>query len=439
VADDHLLQLQPGTVVNERYEVVKCLGAGSMGMVYACRHRELSGHLVAMKVLFGEVAKDPTAAARFRNEIVASYGVNHPNVVRAYEYFRDGDLIAFTMEYVSGGDLADKISLDEPMLIKDVIRMLSQMTSGVQAIHNAGIVHRDLKPENILLTSQGDVKITDFGIARTTTGPRLTEHGGVVGTIDYVSPEYLERGQVDHRSDIYAMGIMAYEMITGETPFRGKSVIETMTMRLKTDPAEPHTLRPECPIELSQIVLKALTRNPDKRYQSASQMLEDLQAIQGGGTVASELSASAMANSSGTSHVTVSPDHASQDTQKKPAQPSASARQSSHARIKPIDPNRSGGSVKALEPMLRSRPELNVIPGGEGSPEVASISVSRPHLSAERIRALSSEVQQEDTSLRSILIALFTLLLGFAVALFVLEHVISPSEPEPPLGVSQSL
>jgi len=438
VADDHLLQLQPGTVVNDRYEVVKCLGAGSMGMVYACRHRELSGHLVAMKVLFGEVAKDPTAAARFRNEIVASYGVNHPNVVRAYEYFRDGDIIAFTMEYVSGGDLADKISLDDLMPVKEVIRMLSQMTSGVQAIHNAGIVHRDLKPENILLTSQGDVKITDFGIARTTTGPRLTEHGGVVGTIDYVSPEYLERGQVDHRSDIYAMGIMAYEMITAETPFRGKSVIETMTMRLKTDPAEPHTLRPDCPVELSRVVMKALTRNPDKRYQAASEMLTDLQNIQGSGTLAAEMPVAALGNASG--GVSASGSEQNADSSKRQALGAQMAKPAQTGKLKPMDSTRSGATVRALEPMLRSRPELNVISGGDPSESHnVSVSVSRPHLSAERIRALSSEVQQEDTSLRSVLIALFVVLLGFAVALFILEHVMSPPEAEPPLGMSQSL
>lgn len=432
MADDHLLQLQPGTVVNERYEIVKCLGAGSMGIVYACRHRELSGHLVAMKVLFGEVAKDPTAAARFRNEIVASYGVNHPNVVRAYEYFRDGDLIAFTMEYVSGGDLADKISLEEPMTIKDVIKMLLQMTAGVQAIHNAGIVHRDLKPENILLTSQGDVKITDFGIAKTTAGPRLTEHGGVVGTIDYVSPEYLEKGQVDHRSDIFSLGIMAYEMVTGETPFRGKSVIETMTMRLKTDAAPPHTLRNDCPLELSKVIMKALTRNPENRYQSAGQMLEDLHQISGGGTIASESSSVAIGNSTDSVEV--------QEKVREHPKSGAASRNGSPTRIKPVDPTRSGASLKSLEPMLRSRPELNVLPGGDGGYDSApSVSISKPHLSAERIRALSSEVQQEDNSLRSILIALFTLLLGFAVALFILEHVINPSEPEPPLGVSQPL
>ena len=276
MSDEHFLNLQPGTVVNGRYEIVKCLGTGSMGMVYACRHKELSDHIVAMKVLFSEVARDEIAAARFRNEIVASYGVNHPNVVRAYEYFRDGDLIAFTMEFVGAGDLADQIGNPESMQIPIIVSMLIQMCSGVQAIHNAGIIHRDLKPENILLTEEGDIKITDFGIARTGSGPKLTEYGGVVGTIDYVSPEYLEKGQVDTRSDIYSLGVLAYEMVTGDSPFQGQSVIETMTMRLRTDPEPPTSKRLDCPEELSRIILRALNRDHEKRYQTASAMMEDL-------------------------------------------------------------------------------------------------------------------------------------------------------------------
>lgn len=279
MADEHLVNLQPGTVIAARYEVVKCLGAGSMGLVYACRHRELTGHLVAMKVLFPEVARDRVAAERFRQEIFASYGVSHPNVVRAYEYFRDGDLVAYTMEYVGGGDLAERLARpDYRMPIPEVVRIVSQMCSGVQAIHDAGIVHRDLKPENILLTKEGNVKIADFGIARTGHGPKLTEHGGVVGTIDYVSPEYMLNSHVDWRSDIYAIGILAYEMITGESPFRGDSVYATMTKRLKTDPQPPSALRPECPPELDRIVLRAMHRDPEQRYQSAAQMFYDLQA-----------------------------------------------------------------------------------------------------------------------------------------------------------------
>lgn len=280
MADEHSIGLQPGTVIAGRYEVVKSLGAGSMGLVYACRHKDL-GHLVAIKVLFPEVAQDRIAAQRFRNEIIASYDVSHPNVVRAYEYIREGDLAAYSMEYVSGGDLAKRLANPQhPISIPEVIQILSQMCSGVQAIHDAGIVHRDLKPENILLTKDGTVKIADFGIARTGQGERLTEHGGVVGTIDYVSPEYMLNSQVDWRSDIYAIGILGYEMITGKSPFVGDSVYATMTKRLKSDPVSPSSIRSECPAELDRIVLKAMQRNPETRYQSAAEMFYDLQNLQ---------------------------------------------------------------------------------------------------------------------------------------------------------------
>ncbi|MCB0329233.1 MAG: protein kinase [Bdellovibrionales bacterium] len=283
MADDHLISLQPGTVLGGRYEVVKCLGAGSMGLVYACRDHELDDHMVAVKVLFPEVAQDKTAAARFRNEIFASYGVSHPNVVRAYEYLRDGDIVAYTMEFVGGGDLAEKIGKDkEPLAIPEIVRLLQEMCLGVQAIHDAGIVHRDLKPENILLTEERRVKIADFGIARMGSGPKLTEHGGVVGTIDYVSPEYMLNAHVDWRSDIYAMGILAYEMIAQESPFRGESVYATMTKRLKTDPEPPSSLRPDCPRELDSIILRAMARDPEQRYQSTKAMYDDLKAYESG-------------------------------------------------------------------------------------------------------------------------------------------------------------
>jgi serine/threonine protein kinase len=279
MTDPHTTSLEPGTVIGGKYEVVSCLGAGSMGMVYACRHRDLQGQLVAAKVLFNEVASDAIAAARFKNEILASYGVSHPNVVRAYEFVRDGDLIAYTMEFVGGGDLADRMSRSDLLSIAEIIRLLSQMAAGVQAIHDAGIVHRDLKPENILLTNEGTVKIADFGIARKTDGPKLTEHGGVVGTLEYVSPEYMLRSQVDWRSDIYAMGVLAYELITGEPPFKGDSAYASISMRLQTDAAPPSRFRAECPNGLDRIILKALQRDPENRYQSALELFQDLQEV----------------------------------------------------------------------------------------------------------------------------------------------------------------
>lgn len=278
-ADDQSMELQPGTIVTGRYEIVKRLGRGSMGFVYACRDREHAGRLVAMKVLFQDFAKDKTGAARFRNEILAAFEVHHENVMSAFEYIRDGGITAYTMEYVGGGDLAERISSGEQLPLHEILRLWSQMAAGVDAIHKKGIIHRDLKPENILLTNTGDVKIADFGIARTGHGPKLTEHGGVVGTIDYVSPEYMLRGQVDHRSDVYALGILAYEMLTGDSPFKGDSVYATMTKRLKQDPLPPSSSRPDCPPELDTIVLRAMAREPEARYQTAAEMQQDIDGL----------------------------------------------------------------------------------------------------------------------------------------------------------------
>jgi len=273
--------IQSGTIIAKRYEILKCLGAGSMGMVYSCRDCELAGRRIAMKVLFPEVAHDTIATKRFMNEVNAAYIVSHPNVVRAYEFFRDGDLVAYTMEFVDGGDLASRLAENKLIPINESLNILSQMCLGVQAIHDAQIIHRDLKPENIMLTHDGVVKIADFGIARLHNGPKLTEHGGVVGTIDYVSPEYMLNSQVDWRSDIYAIGILAYEMIAGCPPFRGDSVYATMTKRLKTDPEPLTKFRPECPKKLANIVIKAMAREPDKRFQSAYEMYEALNQLGG--------------------------------------------------------------------------------------------------------------------------------------------------------------
>lgn len=267
--------LSPGAVIGG-YEIVRPLGAGSMGQVYLSCHTELT-HYVAMKVLFPEVAQDEVASARFRNEIFAAYGVCHPNVVRAYEYLKEGDLLAYTMEYVAGTDLGYRMEQHPPFSTEEMVNLLTQVCDGLQAIHNAGIVHRDLKPENILLTPQKMVKIADFGIARADAQPRLTEHGGIIGTINYVSPEYLLKSQLDSRSDLYAVGVLAYEMVVGDPPFRGKSIYETMMKRVKGDPVSPAARNPRCPEDLDAIIMKALARDPDARFSSAAEMKEALE------------------------------------------------------------------------------------------------------------------------------------------------------------------
>ena len=261
-------------LLNDRLEVVRCLGSGSTGTVYLCRNRE-AGHQVAVKILFPDLARDESAVTRVRNEVVAGYEVAHPNVVRMYEYFREGENICFTMEYIDGGNLSQEMADNHPLDCRRVVQLLVDICSGLEAVHATGIIHRDLKPENILLTKDGTAKISDFSIAQSPT----IEPGGVVGTMDYIAPEYLQSGSVDQRGDIYAVGVIAYELLTDQPPYKEATVIATMTKRLEEDPVPPSELNPRCPPSLSELTISALSRDPAKRPQSAKQMVEMLQRI----------------------------------------------------------------------------------------------------------------------------------------------------------------
>jgi serine/threonine protein kinase len=272
--------LKNGTIVGGHYEIISYLGEGAMGQVYLAQHTELQGHQVALKVLFPEFAEDKTYSERFKNEIFASYGVFHPNVVRAYEYMREGEMVAFSMEFIDGGDLS--MLLDENpqgLPVEQIINLIMQICAGLAAIHETGIIHRDLKPENILIRKDGLVKIADFGIARVETKSNLTEHGSVVGTLNYVSPEYLIESKVDWRSDIYALGVLGYEMLTGHLPWVEGSIYNSMTQRLNSDPASPMESRSDIPPALEAIVMKAMHRDINQRYQSAADIFLALQEI----------------------------------------------------------------------------------------------------------------------------------------------------------------
>jgi serine/threonine protein kinase len=273
-----MIGFEPGALFEGRYEIVKHLGAGGMGAVYlACdpRHRDF---LVALKVLYPGVIKSEEARLRFRNEIVASYRVNHRNIVRAYEYFDEPEFQAYAMEYVDGGDLLDRISQGS-ISIPEVIEILRQATSGLEAVHAEGICHRDLKPENILLTKKGVVKITDFGVARLKGGQGLTQVGAMVGTPKYLAPEYVETGESDHRGDLYALGVIAYEMLTGVSPFRAESKTALMIERFQNEFAPILSLRPDCPVALAKIIEKAMSVKLSERYQSAEEMRLDLELL----------------------------------------------------------------------------------------------------------------------------------------------------------------
>lgn len=266
----------PGTIVCGTYEVVRFLGVGSSGLVYLCKHRELNNHLVAMKVLSVESAAQ---TERFKREILATYKVNHQNVIRPYELVTTPDLVAFTMEFAGGESLSERLAREGMLPIRQLVDILVSICSGLHAIHEAGIIHRDLKPANILTTAEGNIKITDFGIARVERAPGLSPNG-IIGTVEYISPEYVAHGHVDRRSDIYSLGVMAYEMITGKVPFASDAPARTVCMRLSETPEAINSLRNDCPLFLTRIVEKALERNPGARYQTASEMSADLLYLQ---------------------------------------------------------------------------------------------------------------------------------------------------------------
>lgn len=276
-----LASLQAGELIAGCYEIVACVGMGQRGAVYLCRPRA-SSDPVALKVLkFGEHGEDleQQYLARFRHEIAATRRVKHPNVVTTFDYISEPQLEAYTMEYVSGGDLTRYLSITPQMPWVQVVSMLQQMCDGVAAIHAQGIVHRDLKPANILLTEDRQVKIADFGIARTEGAARLTARGGIVGTIEYLSPQYLEDGTSDRLGDIYALGTVAYEVITGHTPFRGESVFHIIEQKISRDPVAPREINSRCPRVLNDVIMQALARDPKKRFQSVIEMRDSLERV----------------------------------------------------------------------------------------------------------------------------------------------------------------
>lgn len=262
-----------------RVKYLEALGTGRMGVVYLCSHLEESGKLIAVKVLSPGMARDAKTRARFDREVRAVCTLSHPHVIRGYEVFEEGDFVAYSMEYAGGGSLARRLAEPEPLAIPEIVRILSEVCDGLQAIHEAGFIHRNIKPQNILFNKAGEVKISDFGIALSAR-PTLTDTGAVVGTIDYASPEYFEHGAVTVLSDIYAVGMMAYEMLTKSSPFDSDSVVSSMMMRLSEDPPPPNRRRRDCPEMLSFAVVKALARDPKGRFQSAAEMKEVLEKIE---------------------------------------------------------------------------------------------------------------------------------------------------------------
>jgi serine/threonine protein kinase len=272
-----------GTVIAERYHVLKKLGEGGMGQVYLAEHVKM-GRKSAVKVMNPGMVQNVDAISRFNREASNASRINHPNVAGIYDFGESEGLIYLAMEFVEGQPLTDIIKHHgalPPMRASEIAR---QTAEGLTVAHDMGIVHRDLKPDNIMIAKGRNgadlVKVVDFGIAKAAASDeqKVTKTGMVVGTPEYMSPEQLSGDPLDARSDIYALGLMTFNMLTGKLPFPGESMQETMIMRLTDDPRPLGEMKPDVvwPAELQRVMDKALARRADERYRNASEFAHDL-------------------------------------------------------------------------------------------------------------------------------------------------------------------
>lgn len=267
--------LKIGSIFADKYEILRLIGEGGMGLVYHACHPHDRNFQVALKILFPQVLKSPQSRARFSTELKILQSIQHKNVIRAYEFFENPKYLAFAMEYIDGSDLAHRIKRYD-ISIAEAVDFISQVASGLSAIHARGVIHRDLKPENILINKNGDVKISDFGLARSESSVTLTNVGSMVGTPQYLSPEYVEYGECDHRADIFALGVIGYEMIAGVSPWGGTTGIGLLVNRNKQNVPPLVSLVKACSVKLSEVIARAMSLNLNIRYQSAEQLIADL-------------------------------------------------------------------------------------------------------------------------------------------------------------------
>ena len=274
---------RPDDIVNQRYRVLRKLGAGGMADVYLCEDVSL-GRRVALKVLSSRFVHDEQFIERFRREAKAAAGLNHPNLVAIYDWGEMGGTYFIVMEYVEGETLKELVRRRGRLNGSEALDICLHLLAAVGYAHRNGVVHRDIKSQNILLDAAGVAKVTDFGIARAGDAG-MTEAGSILGTAQYLAPEQARGEPVDERSDLYSVGIVLYEMLTGTVPFKGDSAVTVALKHVNETPPEPAELVPGMPYTLNQIVMKALAKDPTSRYQSAEEFARDLRSAQIGGPV----------------------------------------------------------------------------------------------------------------------------------------------------------
>jgi len=259
------------------YKILQELGQGGMGVVYKAYDTKLKRE-VAIKFLSPDISLDEQERERFMIEAQAAAALNHPNIATIHAIEEVDDELFIVMEYIDGKELKKKVASGQ-LSVDSVIDIAIQIAEGLRAAHEKGVTHRDIKPANIMITSKGQVKITDFGLAKMTQASSLTKAGITLGTTAYMSPEQAQGLEVDHRTDIWAFGVVLYEMLTGQRPFQGLYEQAVMYALVNTEPPTMSTLRPEVPAELERLVQKILQKKPAERYQQVEELLADLKAL----------------------------------------------------------------------------------------------------------------------------------------------------------------
>jgi len=282
--------LAPGTVLGGRYEILELLGEGGMGAVYKARDTAVD-RLIALKLIRPDLAGNPAILQRFKQELVLARQVTHRNVIRIYDLGEADGLKFITMEYIEGQDLRSLLRTQGKFPVSEAVAIAEQILSGLQAAHAEGVIHRDLKPGNIMREPQGRIVVMDFGLARTVGGDGLTQTGMMVGTMEYMSPEQAQAQPVDVRSDLYTVGLIVYELLSGNVPYKAESALASLLKRSHERAVPVSDVESSVPRPLSAIVGKCLERDPAERYQVAQQILDDLAAFQGRGTSGSAVMA----------------------------------------------------------------------------------------------------------------------------------------------------
>ncbi|MBA7623130.1 Serine/threonine-protein kinase PknD [subsurface metagenome] len=280
-AETLIKELTTGSIFAERYQIIEELGKGGMGNVYKIFDKKIK-EKVALKLLKPEIGTDKKTIERFSNELKFARKISHRNVCRMYDLGEEEGNHYITMEYVPGEDLKSTIIRVGQLSVGKTIFIAKQVCEGLAEAHRLGVVHRDLKPQNIMLDKEGNVRIMDFGIARSLKTKRLTAAGVIIGTPEYISPEQVEGKETDQRSDIYSLGVILYEMITGRIPFEGETPLSIAVKHKSETPQDPKELNSQIPEDLARLILRCMEKDKEKRYQGADELLSELIKIEKG-------------------------------------------------------------------------------------------------------------------------------------------------------------